>query len=172
MKSREDKVFEKYYSDVKWKPWQQNIIDIVAEEPDMRKIYWVVDRKGNSGKTWLAKYLWLKYRGIVASGKKDNVFNQCKTWCENNPNKMGFHLAIIDVPRSNIDFISYTAIEKVKDGFLYSGKYEGGVCVFGYPHVIVFANEEPDYSKMSEDRWVVIDLEDDSDLLPNDGEVE
>ena len=38
---------------------------------------------------------------------------------------------------------------------MYSGKYEGGMCVFPEPHIISVSNHRPDTSKLSEDRWSV-----------------
>ena len=43
---------------------------------------------------------------------------------------------------------------------LYSGKYEGGICYFDSPHVIIFANSEPMMDKLSKDRWEILDLND------------
>ena len=49
--------------------------------------------------------------------------------------------------------MSYSAIESLKDGLLFSGKYEGGVKLFPPPHVVIFANFLPDMTKLSIDRW-------------------
>ena len=49
-------------------------------------------------------------------------------------------------------YISYEALENIKDMYFYSGKYEGG-CVNGNsPHIYIFANFPPDESKMTVDR--------------------
>jgi hypothetical protein len=39
--------------------------------------------------------------------------------------------------------------------FFFNGKYEGGMVHGKCPHVIVFANEEPDYNKMTDNRFIV-----------------
>lgn len=62
-------------------------------------------------------------------------------------------LIVYDVPRTTADFISYTALESLKNGCFFSGKYEGGQVLMPHPHVVVFANQRPDESKMSADRW-------------------
>ena len=49
--------------------------------------------------------------------------------------------------------MNYGVLEKLKDGLLYSGKYEGGVCVLDNLHVICFANEAPLAGVVSSDRW-------------------
>lgn len=63
-------------------------------------------------------------------------------------------IVIWDVPRSVEDHISWQAIESVKNGFFYSGKYEGGQCMFDNPHVVIFANIPPPKGHLSEDRIV------------------
>jgi len=73
----------------------------------------------------------------------------------NDTNKCLPKIVLINVPRSSLDFVSYTGLEEIKDMFFYSGKYEGGMVCGASPHVIIFANEEPDYNKMSSDRFKV-----------------
>lgn len=142
------------YADVQWRPWQQEVIDLLEDKPRNRKIYWFYEHKGNVGKSYLCKWLGIKYNVIMASGKKADIFNQVKCWMEANPRKHP-NLIICDIPRSSYDYVNYTAIEELKNGQIYSGKYEGGVCRFKVPHIICFANEEPDREKVSLDRWVI-----------------
>ena len=65
---------------------------------------------------------------------------------------------IITVPRTAAGYVSYSAIEEIKDGMIYSGKYEGGFANIEHPHVIILANFEPEREKLSSDRWNVIEL--------------
>lgn len=147
------------YKDVEWKQWQRDVLDIVEGPVDDRTIHWFWETTGNVGKSFLAKYLVLKYDAIICSGKRDDVFNQVRTWLEANPDLLGPKLVVMDVPRCSGDYISYTAIESLKNGLLYSGKYEGGVCAFEAPHVVCLSNSEPQYSAMSADRWNVIKID-------------
>lgn len=140
------------YRSVVWKDWQQKILDILETEPDARTIHCVVDYKGNSGKSFLCKYIDLKYDVILASGKKEDIFNQVKLYMEEGKEP---RIILLDIPRSQ-DRISWGAIEALKNGHIYSGKYEGGKLVFDYVHVIIFMNHEPPRYEMSEDRWNVI----------------
>lgn len=143
------------YKDVVWKPWQQEVIDIINAPPLPRIIKWFWEPTGNVGKTYLAKYLCLTQDVIICDGKKDNIFNQINCALEN---KRIPKIMLIDIPRSSLNYVNYSVLEKVKDGCIYSGKYEGGQCVFPIPHVIVFANEEPTYGEMSADRWNVTEV--------------
>lgn len=144
------------YTDVVWKPWQQAVLDIFKNEPDTRSINWFYEYSGNVGKTFLSKYIYCNFEGvIICGGKSNDIFNQVKTCLETRLPT----IVILDIPRTNLEYINYQSIEKLKDGLLYSGKYEGGVCCFPSPHVVVFANEPPDTYKMSKDRWNIVELE-------------
>jgi hypothetical protein len=147
----DEEILEEDYKNVVWKDWQQELIDLVNTKPDKRTINWYWDSKGNVGKSYLCKYLDIKHKGIIlCSGKFSDIANQVNTMIQQ---EIKPSIIICDVPRTHSDYINYNALEKLKDGHLYSGKYEGGKCRFPSPHVIVFANQEPDIFKMSQDRW-------------------
>lgn len=142
----------KRYENVIWKPWQQRIIDLVKTEPNERSIHWLWEETGNVGKSFLAKYLAINYDVIIADGKKNDIFNAINVMME--AEKLP-KIVLLDVPRHNIEYLNYGAIESIKNGMIYSGKYEGGQCLFPPPHVIIMANCKPDLSKMSSDRWQI-----------------
>lgn len=151
---RKQRILQNEYANVQWKQWQQDIINLVESKPDSRSINWFYEPTGHVGKSFLCKYLCLKYDCILADGKKDNVLNQVKTFIDENPDKDPT-VILLDVPRVSQDYINYGVIEQLKNGCVYSGKYEGGQLLFEHPHVIVFANEPPETTKMSRDRWKI-----------------
>lgn len=151
-----DMVLEDEYKDVYWYNWQNEIINMVSEKPDKRKIFWYWEKDGNIGKSYLCKYLALKFDVIIAEGKKDNIFNQVNKALEEGKLPK---VILLDIPRTVNDYVNYGAIEQLKNGMMYSGKYEGGQCIFPIPHVICFSNEEPNYTAMSRDRWSVTELQ-------------
>lgn len=55
------------------------------------------------------------------------------------------------------DYI-YSFIESVKDGMVFSPKYESRMKYLGKVHVVVMMNEEPNKKLLSNDRYYVIDL--------------
>ena len=67
-------------------------------------------------------------------------------------------MIIIDIPRSKSEFVSYSGIEEIKDMFFFCGKYESSMVCGENPHVIVFSNTEPDYDKLSSDRWSIVNV--------------
>lgn len=145
------------YEDVKWKDWQAKILAKIEEVPDSRTINWIYDYEGNSGKSFLTKYIALTHEVIIADGKKDNIFNQVNR--KLNEEEKEFKIVLLDIPRSSEGYINYGVLEQIKNGLIYSGKYEGGLCLFDNVHVIVFANYMPDQSQFSEDRWNIIEIE-------------
>lgn len=149
------KMILKEYDGVEWKDWQELILNSLKEKPDDRSINWICDPEGNNGKSYLCKYIAITMDVIICDGKKDNIFNQVKISLEEE--KMPY-IILLDIPRSQMEYVNYGAIEKLKDGLLYSGKYEGGICVFPHPHVWIFSNDMPEKEKMSMDRWNIVEI--------------
>lgn len=152
--TRNKRIIAKHYTDITWKGWQQEVLDIIREPIDDRIIHWFWEPVGNSGKSFLTKYLAITYNAIICEGKKDNIFNQVNIWLQNNED-MSPNIVIADVPRSAFEFVNYGVLEQLKNGLLYSGKYEGGICCFEHPHLIIFANELPQQHRLSKDRWKI-----------------
>lgn len=122
-----------------------------------RKIHWYWERDGGWGKSILAKYMVDRMGAYVLSGRASDAKYAIANYITVHGGAPS--IIIFDVPRSNLQFVSYQVLEEIKNGLFFSGKYEGGMCRFNSPHVLVFANEEPDHAKLSEDRWEVIELE-------------
>jgi hypothetical protein len=133
--------------------WQAEIVDMIKKDPDDRSIYWYWEDVGNVGKSALVKLLCAKHDALICGGKASDMKYLI---CEYK-NAQGVYpeLIIFDVPRSNLDYVSYTGIEEIKNGCFASSKYECKTVIMNSPHVLIFANEEPIYSKMSIDRWKV-----------------
>lgn len=148
----------------KW--WQIELLKLILEEPDDRSIYWYWSSGGNIGKTTFTKYLCVKHEACLLAGKGADVRNGALTW--KNDKGAYPNLCVFPIPRSvNEGYISYEAIENVKDACFYSGKYEGGTVVDACPHLIVFANFPPDEERMSNDRWRVVNID---EIPPAGGE--
>lgn len=139
--------------------WEQQILNILKTEPDDRTIYWYWSEEGCKGKTSFCKYLTVKFGAIALSGKAADMRNGVIDYVKSNGSTP--ELVLIPIPRSfNTDYLNYEGIENIKDMYFYSGKYEGGQVCGNPPHLFVFANEPPDKSKMSDDRWHVVQIDD------------
>lgn len=137
--------------------WQKNIINLIKTEPDDRTIHWYWDSNGCTGKTALAKLLCHKYNALCISGKASDCKHGIVEYFKKN--NMYPIIVILNVPRSNIDYVSYEAIESIKDGLFFSGKYESGQVIMNSPHLIIFANNKPDTRKLSQDRWHIVEID-------------
>lgn len=158
--SREEQIMLYEYNGdkVAWKQWQQDVIEMIEKDSqNKRQITWYWEPKGNVGKSYLCKYLSIKYDAIIASGKKNDVLNQIKNWLDTHPNKHP-KVIILDVPRGSYDYVNYPCIEEIRGGCIYSGKFEGGVCRYLKPTMVVFANEQPEYNQWSVDRYDTIEI--------------
>lgn len=144
--------------------WQLLVMDIISQKPDDRTIHWFYEPVGGIGKTTLCKYLCVKHKAIMLTGKSNDMFHQLS--------KMkNIKLVLVDIPRCAQEYINYGAIEQIKNGLIFSGKYEGSQLIFNCPHVICFANEPPTITKMSMDRWRIYNInhcvDQDGNVIPN-----
>jgi len=137
--------------------WEQYIIDILDKSPSDRDIHWLWEHKGCVGKTTFAKWIFTHYDDVVVMGGKATDMKNGIINYKNTCNKLP-KIILCDIPRSSMNYISYTGLEEIKNMFFFSGKYEGGMVCGKPPHLIVFANEGPDYEQMSKDRWIVKEL--------------
>lgn len=138
--------------------WQKQIVKVLDGPINDRYLYWYWEETGCAGKTTFCKWIYTHYDDVVVlSGKAADMKHGIVQFKETTGRLP--KIILIDMPRStNLDFLSYQGIEEVKDMFFFSGKYEGGMICGAPPHLIIFSNEEPNYSKCSADRWMVTEL--------------
>ena len=137
--------------------WQKIILNIIETEKSDRNIHWVWEDEGAVGKTALAKHVCLNYKALYLGGRAAN----CKYAIAQYLGKgQGLDVVIFDYVRTMEQFISYEAIESVKNGIFFSGKYEASMVIFDSPVVICFANFKPNMLSLSHDRWIIHHLAD------------
>lgn len=148
-----------------FRPWQKEILDLVSVEPDDRSILWLWETKGGVGKSVFAKYLCAELDAVICAGKAADMKHTLSSLKE----KRGISpkIIIFDVPRTSLQYLSYTGIEEIKNGCFNSSKYESAMVIMNCPHVLVFANKPPDWEKVSLDRWCCFKIED-SKLIKQD----
>jgi hypothetical protein len=127
--------------------WQHALNNRVNSEPNDRHIYFVYDPEGNQGKSWLTRY-WLSTRDdaqFMSVGKRDDLAFSVK---------VDTTLFIFDIPRGHMQYLQYGLLEQLKNRLVYSPKYCSTTKVLkNTPHVVVFANEEPDMTALTPDRY-------------------
>jgi len=133
-----------------YRPYQQQLADELNSPPDSRKIHFIVDPVGNTGKSWFIKKFLLEHPNevqILSIGKRDDLAHTI------DPSKKFF---LFDLPRSGSEFMQYTILEQLKDRFIFSPKYQSRTKILEHlPHVVVFMNERPDMNKLSMDRYKI-----------------
>lgn len=132
--------------------FQTHVIGLAGECVNDRTIYWFWERSGGVGKTALSKILAIRYGALVVSGKASDIKYAVSKYIDSGKE---LKVVVFHFVRSVENFVSYDAIESIKDGLFFNSKYECNMYVFNSPHIFCFANFEPDYDKLSEDRWVV-----------------
>ena len=108
------------------------------------------------GKNAFTKYLCAKHDALVVSGKSGDAKYLIVKYQE----KHGVYpeIIIFDIPRCNLNYISWESMEKIKDGCFASTKYECDMVLMNAPHILCFANDEPD-GNLSQDRWRIGKIE-------------
>lgn len=139
------------------KDWQREVVEITNQEPDDRKILWYVDIEGNKGKTALCKYLVVNKGALYLTGKCADIKYGITQYITEK-NIVDCPPILMDFTRDVEEYVSYQAIEAIKNGIFYNTKYESKMITYNSPHVIIFANFFPDITKLSSDRWVIREL--------------
>lgn len=127
-------------------PWQQELNQKLLHEPDDRKVIFVVDEKGNNGKSWFAKYYCSLHDNafLMRPGKHaDMTYILPPT----------LRVLFLDCTRKQIEFMPYTFLEELKDGYVQCTKYESCIKVYSKMHVVVLMNQMPDEKALSADRY-------------------
>lgn len=130
--------------------WQSELEQELDESPeDDRKIIFYVDEVGGSGKTWFVRKYLSEHDDaqLLGIGKKDDIayiIDQTK------------RVFFFNIERGGMEFLNYKTLENLKDRLVLSTKYQGKVKKLTCnPHVIVFCNEYPDMTKLTEDRYEI-----------------
>lgn len=143
--------------------WQRKIWDLIHTQADDRTIHWFWEPTGAVGKSALVKKICVEVPGsLVVAGKAADMkhaiaatMKESESWTP--------EVIMFDVPRTQMQYVSYTGMEEIKNGTIFSSKYESGQCLFNPPHMLVFSNSPPDLSAMSADRWNVVNLAEDEE---------
>ena len=118
----------------------------LMEDPDDRKIIWYCDATGGCGKTWLTRACFSKFESIRFENSKS---------CDIKHAYNGQRIVFFDLTRSQQEHFNDEAMETIKNGIMFSPKYDSAMKIFDHPHVVIMANWMPDTSKLSCDRWDV-----------------
>lgn len=142
----------------KLRKWQAQLLgEMDVHGPDDRSVFWIMDTKGGSGKTWFTKYMYKLDPEGTAWLQNGKTHDLIKIIVDQSVN---LKLVMFDLCRSNEERINWDAIERIKNGMIMSTKYEVESTIIDSPAVVCFANFEPDLKKLSVDRWIVYEIKD------------
>lgn len=122
--------------------------DIIKEKPDKRKIYWFWSRKEDIGKLTLEKYLVVKHSALVIHGRPIDM-KYAIAQINKKPK-----ICVLDMSGLDNSAISYEDVEGIKKGLFFSSRHKIGMITMNVPHMIIFANNPPEYDY----RWVVTEI--------------
>jgi len=137
------------------RPWQLELEEHLTDDsPDDRIVEFFVDENGGKGKSWFQRFMIMKYPNkvqLLAPAKRDDLALNI------DPQKSIF---LMNVPKTQMEFLQYSILEQLKDRTVFSPKYMSKMKILQHAcHVVVFSNEHPDMNKMSADRYKVTILD-------------
>ena len=137
------------------KPWQAEITRWVTTTADYRTLYWIHQPVGNTGKSYLCKYLHYFHGAILTGGSVGDMKHAIARW-----NQITGHYPItilLDVARSDqLKECGFKGLEEIKNAMFFSGKYQSTMVASCLPpNVVVFSNAPPETRHMSLDRWCI-----------------
>nr|DAV46089.1 MAG TPA: Putative viral replication protein [Cressdnaviricota sp.] len=133
------------------RPWQIKLLDTLHGTPDSRSILFIEDTLGGGGKTTFTRFLQCKFpddlQTLHPAKGTDLAFilRPCRIY-------------VLDIPRSSNAFVSWGTIEAIKNGHVFSSKYECQEKIFPIPHVVVMCNSLPSDECLSADRFDVVKI--------------
>ena len=149
-----------------YRPWQAMLCEKLEEPFNDRKVIFVVDRKGDAGKTWFMEQYCFREKKISirlgAEKRRDLSYNFVNKVIDNGDPDVFF----MNAARARGEYVSYAFLEDVKDGVIEAAKFKSKTLhVSKRPHVVVMMNEFPkkDLSQkgLSDDRYIYLVISED-----------
>lgn len=127
---------------------------------DNRQILWIFDISGSIGKSTFSDYLEFYHNAIslTNSASRDIAHAYDRQ-----------SIVAFDFERSVDEKINYGVIENLKNGKIFSSKYDSKSKRFTKPKIIVFSNFAPDTSKLTTNRWHILIYENNELILELNG---
>lgn len=133
------------------RPWQLALErELCADPIDDRCIVFYVDLVGNTGKSWFIDYFLTKYPDetqLMTVGRANDLSYDLDSTK---------HTILVDVTRGGMQYLSYRLLEQIKGRRVFSTKYGSAWKYYAKnTHVVVFCNEDPNMTALSEDRYIL-----------------
>ena len=172
--------YDEIMANTKLKNWQQQLYNLLLSDEltllKDRKVVWVHDQKGNTGKSWFQKWLRMGQRKLVVRSLPVASVDRLSSAVNIITRKLEVDVFTIDLTRTRGEDQSFkdlfSMVEMIKNGAVVDvmyGKYNEAY--FKPPAIVIFSNDDVhDCLKyLSKDRWEVYEITSaNSDLLKID----
>lgn len=125
--------------------WMKEVYCGLHQPVHPRHIYWYWEPDGNVGKSDFVKWCVVHLGATFVDGGSG------KDIAHSLPDHP--KIILFDFPREMEERIPYGAIERCKNGNVFSPKYESRAKTYNRPHIVCFANFPPEESVMSKDKF-------------------
>lgn len=143
-------------------PYQETLKELMSRKDD-RCITYVVDLIGNTGKSSFSELM--EYQGI---GKALPVMMLMEDIMQCVMSMKKYPAYLVDMPRAMKKEKMYqflSGLEELKNGRAYDKRYSFKDVRFDRPQIIVFSNNFPEFSCMSQDRWEIYVMQPDKSIV-------
>lgn len=150
--TRQLRKFISHVEDTGMYPWQSTLQKLIQNEDD-REIICVIEFGGNNGKSIFAEYL--EYNRLAYEVPPMTCMEDIMQVCMSISAKKCY---IVDMPRAmKKDKLAgfFAGLEALKNGVMYDKRYSFKKRRIDRPQIVVFTNQVPDRSLLSEDRWAL-----------------
>ncbi len=159
--------------DIPNNPWHTKLLKFLetSEGKSYRKIIWICDPIGNTGKTWFGKYLMDQPKNDYFTFKYTSISRDTVTIINALNTGWSGHGLVLNLPRSaKYHDRIYDYIAAIKDGVVTSIKYSGKIARFDNQVLIIMANWWPQIYRhgkltLSLDRWTLYHITPDKNLV-------
>ena len=148
------------FNEIILRPWQKTLLPYF-NNPTERKVIWITGQNGNEGKTYFQNYIQFLFgvRRVCLLDmvrKSENIFHvlsKQSLTCKD--------IFLFNLPKNvSVYNCSYDTLEALKDGKCISSKYNSSILKFKLPNIVmVFGNSSPFTSSLSDDRWLICQIE-------------
>lgn len=143
------------FATMELRPWQAQVEGLMQAQNE-RQCLVVYDPIGNHGKTYFSKYMQATHQAQYVPPMQDA--QDFMAFCMEKKNKA----YIFDMPRAESVKQRkgmWSAIEQIKNGYIYDKRYKFRDAWINPPKVCVFCNELPDTDLLSADRWYLTQIQ-------------
>lgn len=153
------------------RPWQEELFDLITGDEQQnlrdRKVIFIQDESGNTGKSWFQKWLRTGQKQIIARSLPVSNVDRLISAINIITKDTEIGVLNVDLTRTKGDDQSYedlfSAIEQIKNGYVVDVMYgKFNEAIFKPPIIIVYTNEKIASFRhyLSDDRWQVYRISD------------